>query len=77
MKAKASMTKTRNENGTVVVNLFVENVEYKSELEARLIGLGFTFLGFNKYRGTANTSDQLDAIRKPIIEMVNAGLIEI
>jgi len=76
MKAKASMTKSKNEDGTIVINLFVKNVEPKSEMESKLIELGYIYMGWNEYRGTANTPAGLDLIRKPIIEMVQAGTIE-
>lgn len=76
MKAKARMTKDKNENGTIVVTLFVENVEQNSDVENKLKELGYLYIGFGLYKATANNADQLNAIRIPVIEMAKSGKIE-
>jgi hypothetical protein len=68
MKATASYSKVRDEKGNVCVNYFIENVETGSELEKKLEGLNYIYMGWGQYKVIVRTAEELDAKRNPIME---------
>jgi hypothetical protein len=71
MKAIISINKDRDEKG-IIVRVFVKKVESGSELETILKGLGYINLGWGSFRADVRSAEELDRVRKPILDFVTA-----